>query len=116
MALCDQLTRHTLGHLYFPNATAVLILAAVTPLAALLSVELSVLISARVSDVRAAQQLGALAVLPFAAIYVMTEIGTFSLDGAALGIIAGILAAIDIGLFFASRATFRREEILTRWT
>lgn len=116
MALCDQLTRHTLGRLYFPNGTAVVILAAITPLAALLSVELSVLISARVSDVRAAQQLGALAVLPFAAIYVMTEIGAFSLDSAALGIIAGILAAIDAGLFFASRATFRREEILTRWT
>jgi ABC-2 type transport system permease protein len=112
MALCDQLTRHTLGHLYFPNATAVVILAAITPLAAILSVELSVLISARVSDVRAAQQLGALAVLPFAAIYVMTEIGIFPLDGAALG----ILAATDTGLFLASRATFRREEILTRWT
>jgi ABC-2 type transport system permease protein len=115
MALCDQLTRHRLGHPYFPNATAAVILAVVMPLAAILSVEFSVLVSARVSDVRAAQQFGALAVLPFGAVYVMLEIGVFALTRPALGIMAGILVAIDLGLFFAARATFRREEILTGW-
>ncbi len=52
----------------------------------------------------------------FAAVYVMTEIGVFSLDAAALGILADVLAVIDVWLLFASRATFRREEILTSWT
>lgn len=39
-------------------------------------------------------------------------------NGTATFILAVIapLAAADVGLFFASRATFRREEILTRWT
>jgi ABC-2 type transport system permease protein len=116
MALSDQLTHSKLGYLYFPTATTLLIVLAVVPLAAILSVEYSVLVSARVSDVRAAQQLGAIAVLPFGGIYVAGEIGAFTLDGAALGIIAGSLAAVDVVLFVASRATFRREEILTRWT
>ncbi|HEX6472102.1 MAG TPA: hypothetical protein VF069_23625 [Streptosporangiaceae bacterium] len=115
MAMSDHLTRHRLGHLYFPNGTAAMILAVVVPLAAILSVELSVLVSARVSDVRAAQQFGALAVLPFAAVYLMLEIGVFTLDGAALGIMAAAIVAADLGLFAAGRATFRREEILTRW-
>jgi ABC-2 type transport system permease protein len=116
MALCDEFTRHKLGYLYFPNATAIVILGVLAPLAAMLCVELSVLISARVSDIRAAQQLGMLAVLPFTALYVLTVIGVLTLDGTTLGVIAGVLAAVDASLVFASRATFRREEILTRWT
>jgi ABC-2 type transport system ATP-binding protein len=35
--------------------------------------------------------------------------------GASLGVIAGVLAAVDGALAIASLATFRREEILTRW-
>lgn len=54
--------------------------------------------------------------LPLMAVYVAAEVGAFSLDVATLGVMAGLLAAIDTGLLFASRATFRREEILTRWT
>lgn len=83
---------------------------------AILCVELSVLISARVSDVRAAQQLAGLFMLPVMALYVMSVIGVFPLGGTSLGITAGILAALDAALFAASRAVFRREEILTRWT
>jgi len=35
---------------------------------------------------------------------------------ATLGVLAGILAVVDVALAFVSRATFQREEILTRWT
>jgi ABC-2 type transport system permease protein len=116
MALSDQETHARLGHLYFPNATAILILAIFVPLAAILSVEYSVLVSARTSDVRAAQQAGILIVLPAVALYVLAEIGTITLDLATLSVAAGILAVIDVVLALASRATFRREEILTRWS
>lgn len=74
MALCERLTYDTLGRLYFPNWTSAVILGVVTPLAAILSIEFSMLISARATDVRAVQQFGALAVLPFAGIYVAAEI------------------------------------------
>jgi hypothetical protein len=53
--------------------------------------------------------------LPFAAIYVMSEIQVISLDPTGTLSLAGVLAAIDIVLFVAARAAFDREEILTRW-
>jgi ABC-2 type transport system permease protein len=115
MALCDLATGQRLSRLYFPNWTAAVILLVVVPLTAAMCVEFNVVISARVSDVRAAQQLGALAVVPFAAIYVGSEIGLVTLDRPTLAVIAGILAVVDVALFFASRATFQREQILTRW-
>ena len=115
MAISDAETRARLGHPYFPNGTGMLILGVFVPLMAILSVEYSVLVSARTSDVRAAQQAGILIVLPAVALYVLAEIGTITLDMATLSVVAGILAVIDVVMALASRATFRREEILTRW-
>jgi len=115
MALIDSLTFSKLGYLYFPNWSMGIILLLIAPLAAILSVELNVIISARVNDVRAAQQLGLLMVLPFGGIYVAGEIGLISLDTNNLLIISAVLLAVDLILFYISTATFRREEILTRW-
>ena len=115
MALSDAFAYGTLGYLYFPNWTAAVIFVVMTPLAAILCIEFNILISARVSDIRAAQQLGALAVLPLAAIYLAGELNVLALDLPTLGIISGALVVVDGGLFVASRATFQREEILTRW-
>ena len=91
------------------------ILLITVPLISILSTEFNVIISARVSDVRAAQQFGALIVLPLAAIYLATEIAFVSLTPANLLIISAIILALDAILFYVSRATFRREEILTKW-
>jgi hypothetical protein len=69
-----------------------------------------------VTDIRAGQQLGALAVLPFAGLYVSGELDLINLGVASnLLIIAAALLVVDVLLFFVSRATFRREEILTKW-
>jgi ABC-2 type transport system permease protein len=87
----------------------------VAPLLALMAVAFSVLMSARVSEVRTAQQLGALAALPGAGLYIGLVSGAFSLDLASLAVMCGVLAAVDAGLALAARATFHREEILTRW-
>jgi hypothetical protein len=115
MAYCDAVTRATLGYLYFPNWMAVLAVFGVAPLLAVMAVGFSVLWSARVSDVRTAQQLSALAAVPGAGLYVGLISGAFTLDLAALAVICGVLAAVDAGLALAARATFHREEILTRW-
>lgn len=115
MALIDRLTYPTLGYLYFPNWSMGVILLLVAPLASILCIELNVIESARVNDVRAVQQLGGLAVLPFAGIYVAGEIGLISLNTGNLLVISAVLLAIDLVLFFISTATFRREEILTKW-
>lgn len=73
------------------------------------------LVSSRATEVRTAQQLGSLAVLPYGALYVAIEIGAVSLDASNLALIAGALVVLDALLFWLARRTFRREEILTRW-
>jgi ABC-2 type transport system permease protein len=114
MALMDSFTHGLLGYYYYPNwHIAAILLAA--PLAALLSVEVNVIISSRMTDVRSAQQTGALLMLPFIGLFLGSEIGLFTLDDTNLVILAGFLAAISIAMFFVAKATFRREEILTRW-
>jgi hypothetical protein len=82
----------------------------------LFGVEYSVLISSRLSDVRPVHQLASLSVLPFAGVYVAAQAGALTLDRPTLAVIAAALAAVDAVLFAATRATFRREEILIRWT
>jgi ABC-2 type transport system permease protein len=115
MTLCDVNTRATLGYLYFPNWMAAVTVFAVAPLLASIAVAFSVLMSARVSEVRTAQQLGALTAIPGVVLYIGLITGAFTLDLASLAVLCGVLAAVDIGLALAARATFHREEILTRW-
>jgi ABC-type Na+ efflux pump permease subunit len=116
MVLVDLVTRGTLGYNFFPNWNAAIVLFVMVPFAAIMSVEWNVIVSARVSDVRVAQQIGMLLVLPFAGIYVASELHLISLGTTSnLLIITGILLVVDTLLLFVAKATFRREEILTKW-
>jgi hypothetical protein len=92
-----------------------LILLVLIPLTVVFSVELNVLVSARVNDVRTASQIGGLIVLPFGAVYVLSEIRLISLDITTLAMISAIILFADVVLFYLSRAAFQREEILTKW-
>jgi ABC-type Na+ efflux pump permease subunit len=116
MALSDLVTHGRLGYYFFPNLNAGVVFLLMVPLAAVMSVEGNVIISSRVSDVRTAQQLGALMILPFAGIYVGGELGLIDLGSTTnLLIIAGILMTVVVLLLYVAKATFRREEILTKW-
>ena len=116
MLLVDLTTKDKLGYYYFPDPNTALVLLLLLPLALLMSVQFNIVISSRVTDVRAGQQLGALTVLPFAGVYLAGELNLIDLgDASNLLIVAGALLVADVLLFFVSRATFRREEILTRW-
>ncbi len=114
MALMDSFTRGALGYYYYPNWHVGAILLA-APFAALLSVEVNVIISSRMTDVRSAQQSGALLMLPFIGIFLASELGFFALNDTNLVILAGTLTAISLAMFFVAKATFQREEILTAW-
>lgn len=114
MSLMNISTYNYLGYLYFPNWIVGIIMLLVVPLAAILSIESSIVISIRVNDVRTAQQLGLLLVIPFGVIYFLSETGFISLEINNLFIISAILAIIDIILFFISPLLFRREKILTK--
>jgi ABC-2 type transport system permease protein len=116
MVLTDIITVGRLGYYFYPNWDAALVFFLMVPLATVLSVEWSVFISSRVSDVRIAQQLGTLMILPFAGMYVAGELNILQLgDATTLLAISGIIAIIDLLLMYPVRATFQREEILTRW-
>lgn len=103
------------GQSYLPDPSFWIIVAIVVPLAALFSVLASVLVSVRATDVRTAQQLAGLMVIPFGAVYVLSEVGVFELTPTALLWIAAALLGLDVLVFLAARAVFDRDEILTRW-
>ena len=114
MTLLDYFTQGLLGYSYYPNWHIAAILFA-APFAALLSVEVNVIISSRMTDVRSAQQSGALLMLPFVGVFLASELGFFALSDTNLAIMAGVLAGVSAAMFFVAKATFQREEILTRW-
>jgi ABC-2 type transport system permease protein len=116
MLLMDLTTKGKLGYYYFPDWNSAIVILLLLPLALLMSVQINVIMSSRVTDVRAGQQLGGLTVVPFIGVYVAGELDLINLgDTTNLVIIAGALVVVDVLLFFVSTATFRREEILTRW-
>jgi ABC-type Na+ efflux pump permease subunit len=115
MALSDIFTHSTLGYYYFPNWTVGILLLILMPLMSVLSVEWSVIVSARATDPRAAQLQGVLIAIPLFFIYVATEVGAIKLNTTSIWIISGAAFIADIILFFLSTKTFQREEILTKW-
>ncbi len=113
-AIVDVWSFGRLGMFLLPNLTFGLILAVIAPLTCVLSVEASVIISSRVNDVRAAQQLGGFVVLPLIFLVVLASQFAASASFLLTGVIVA-LALAAVALFYLSKATFKREEILTKW-
>jgi ABC-2 type transport system permease protein len=85
------------------------------PLAALAALQLAVCVSSRVNDARSAQQIGALIILPIAALLVAQLVGTLQLTVPVLTGIALILLTFNVVLAWIAVVLFDRESILTRW-
>jgi ABC-type Na+ efflux pump permease subunit len=113
--LVDLFTYSTLKYLYFPNLDIAIILFLLAPLACILGVGYNILVSSRVNDVRTAQQLGTLILLPFSAVYVLSELRILILTTNNMLIMAAVLVVLDVIVFYLVKATFQREEILTKW-
>jgi len=115
VVVADVWSYMNLGVFLLPNLNWIIIVGLVAPLACILSVEANIIVSSRVSDVRAAQQLGSLVVLPIILILLLgSTIGFMPADTLAL-ILSGAMAIVVVALFYVSKATFQREEILTKW-
>lgn len=112
--IMDYWTNSTLGIYLLPNPSWAILTFAVTPLGCIMSILANVIVSSRVSDIRAAQQIGGIVVLPL--VFVVLFGSIFSSTSYWLALITTVgLAAADVGLFYLSKATFQREEILTKW-
>jgi ABC-2 type transport system permease protein len=85
------------------------------PLAVLASLQLAVAASSRVKDERAAQQVGALIVLPIAALFVAPFLGAGPMTVSLTLTAAAGLLIINAVLMRVGIAVFDRESILTRW-
>ena len=113
MALIDVITHQQLGYFFYPNWDAAAFLLLAVPLACVFSVEMNVIVSSRVGDVRTANQFGGLMVIPFGALYVLGEINVVTLNANTMLIVSAVLLPLNILLFFMSRSIFRRDQILT---
>ena len=115
MGLMDAITYNAVGYLFFPNWSIAFILLLAVPLSSILSIQLNVIISSRVNDVRTANQLGLILFIPFMGVYILLVTNAISLSVINLFVISAILFIIDAVLFYISKATFSRDEILTKW-
>jgi ABC-2 type transport system permease protein len=86
------------------------------PLSALAALQLAVCVSSRVNDARAAQQIGALVILPLGGALVAQLTGMLTLTTPiilGIGLLLGVANAV---LMIVAVRLFDRESILTRWT
>ncbi|MGH2498871.1 MAG: ABC transporter permease subunit [Candidatus Limnocylindria bacterium] len=109
----------TLGSSAAVNAVTaprwILAILVMVPLLTLLSVNLGILISTRVNDVRVAQQIGGLVVVPIVALGIAQVSGRVVLDNESFLHTALLLGAVDVIVFALARVAFQRENILVRW-
>jgi ABC-2 type transport system permease protein len=88
----------------------------VGPLLALLAVCFGLMISARVTDPRAAEQLSMLIVLPLILLIVGQSMGLILINSRIILLIGIVAALLDLVLVVLTVRLFQRETILTRWT
>ena len=100
---------------YLIGPTGLLLAFLLAPLLALLGVGLATVASSRTDDPRAAQQVGAVVVLPVVGLLFAQAGGALYL-GPGLVLAASLVAALaDVALLLVAARLFRRETILTRW-
>lgn len=93
----------------------ILAMIVIAPLLSILAMNVAVIISSRVNDVRVAEQLSGLVVLPLIAVAMAQTAGRILFDFRSFVIGAVILALIDIIVLYIGVRLFQREAILTRW-
>ena len=90
-------------------------MALLSPLLALLSVFCGMIISSRMNDPRAAQQVTGIFVVPIIALSMAVLAGKIFLSVAVVIMASAITLAIDCVVFYFAVKLFQRETILTRW-
>jgi ABC-2 type transport system permease protein len=97
------------------DARWILAIFLVGPLMAILSVNVSVIVSSRVNDPRTAEQISMVVILPVLLIFFGQIAGLFIINKQLILFSAIVLFLADILLVFLAVRLFQRETILTRW-
>jgi len=97
------------------DPAVVVTIALFTPLLAAFSIWVGVAISARSSDIRVAQQLSALAMLPVVGVLWLFAFRVIAPTVVVAVVGAAVLAVLDLGAWKVVSAMFDRERLLTRY-
>ena len=87
----------------------------VAPLMSLMAVSAAVLISSRVTDPRAAEQLSAFVILPLILLVIGQSMGLILIDARMILLLGVLVLVLDVVLVTMSVKLFQRETILTQW-
>lgn len=87
----------------------------VGPLMAVAAVQVSIIVSSRVSDPRTAEQVSMVIIVPLLGVFFGQMAGLFILDTRFILATAVVLVLVDIGLVYLGVRLFQRETILTKW-
>ena len=115
ITIIDLVTYPLVGFLLVPNLSWMLGMLLLAPGFCILSIEANVLISSRMNDVRAAQQVGGLIVMPLIVIYFGSLTNFFPLNPINILILSAVILGSTVILGRFTRRIFDREEILTKW-
>ncbi len=113
--IVDYMVSGLLGYAPLPDAVWIIGVFLLAPLFCVMSICLNVIISSKVNDVRASQQLGSLVVLPLVVFFIVALAGVFTLGPEVMLLLSGGVLLVDALIVYLSLKTFQRESILVRW-
>ncbi len=99
----------------FMNPMWLVAMILIAPLLTVLSVNVAIIISSRVSDPRAAEQIGMLVILPLMLIFFGAIFGVIPLNTTTMFLLGAVTLLVDVGLVVLGVRLFQRETILTQW-
>jgi len=102
------------GMLLLPNVNFLIMIFGVAPTLALCSIGLTVIISAKVKGFKEAQQISVILLLPVLGLVFAQISGLLILGPVVLAALIGVLALVDIAIFYFGVKIFQREEILSK--
>ncbi len=100
---------------YILGPTWLLAIVVAGPLMAILAVNFAILVSSRVNDPRAAEQISAVLIVPLLGFLFAQLGGLIVLNPTLMAVVILALAALDVGVVYLGARLFQRETILTRW-
>ncbi|NPD88878.1 MAG: ABC transporter permease subunit [Asgard group archaeon] len=114
MIFIDILLYPHLGFILFPDLLSMVFVFIISPLVSIISVELMIMVSTRVTSVRDAYQIGSLVVLPLIGLIVFEMLGLLLNSVATLLGSIAVLIIIIIGLFKIATSIFDRERAIVK--
>jgi ABC-2 type transport system permease protein len=104
-----------IGYSPFPNDIWLVSLFVLSPLMCFLAITSNVIISSKLTDVRASQQVGSLVILPILLLFIGSFTGLMTLGSPSVVLVAIILVVANAIIFVLAKRIFNRETILVKW-